>query len=123
MSSPVLVETETSSERTLAEYYLLLGELRMLLDDEAPREGHQRWLLAVLDRLLVFWPHDAIAGDAAVPASAQWINDPAGPFWSESTDWWRKLQRLRDRVAHRTPFQFLANEIRCDLKTLFSQEK
>lgn len=111
------MEPETSTERTIAEYYLLLVELRMLLDDPAPRAGHERWLLAVLDRLLAFWPHDSISF-----GEAPWIHDPAGPFWNESADWWRKLQRLRDRVVHRTPFQFLANEIRCDLKLLFSQE-
>jgi len=121
MSLPIFLDQDVTSERTPAEHYLLLGELRLLLNDGQPADDHQRWLLAVLDRLLTYWPHENLGEDTVLTDIRAWPSEPSQAFLSESTGWWRKLQRLRDRVAHRSPFQFLANEIRCDLQVLFDQ--
>jgi hypothetical protein len=49
MADTVLPPPTTHGDRGLE--YLLLGDLRQLLDEPASREN-RRWLLSVLDRLL-----------------------------------------------------------------------
>lgn len=102
--------------------HLLLGDLRELLNDSPGRE-RDRWLLATLDMLLVSRPRAAAMvylpvlpreGDlgSRVP-----LADLPLPF--------EKLQRLRDRIAHRAPYEPLAQELIVDLRVYFegSQSK
>jgi hypothetical protein len=92
--------------------YLLLGDLRLLLEDQ-PDHLTSRWLLAVLDALLTLRvPLDdlqLILGDTATT----WT----GTGTIRST-LYAKLQRLRDRIAHGKPYAILGNEVRCDLTEL-----
>jgi hypothetical protein len=90
--------------------YLLLGELRSSLEEESGSDDSQRWLLAVLDRLLASYPRD----EPTIPGL---------PALTDRKRWVQKLQRLRDRVAHRAPFQILANEIRCDLSRMMDLQR
>jgi len=97
--------------------YLLLGDLRQLLE-ETPRAETERWLLAVLDLLLVAHPrivHSATAGTS--DRTATW--PPSEMNWPLNPLFFAKLQRLRDRLAHRAPYSLLSDEIRCDLAELF----
>ena len=111
-------EVDAPAHRTAAYQYLLLGELRLLLEEAADADDSQRWLLAVLDRLLASYPRE----DAPPPHfSAVSLSSPLSSNVNGLKRWKQKLQRLRDRVAHRAPFQILANEIRCDLRALVDQ--
>lgn len=95
--------------------HLLLGDLRELLE-ENPSRQRDRWLLATLDMLLVFRPRamsqiylPAIPrdeSDYSIPSS--FSSDPRVPF--------EKLQRLRDRIAHRSPYEPLAHELNVELR-------
>ncbi|MBI1347574.1 hypothetical protein GC163_14940 [bacterium] len=87
--------------------YLVLGDLRELLD-QSNDTCHCRWLIAVLDRLLT-----------DRPTLDQVVLLTGGRSEQADSDFYAKLQRLRDRVAHRKPYLILANEIRCDLQALF----
>ncbi len=118
---PASTEVKTPAAQTLAAHYLLLGELRLLLEESSTETEHSRWMLAVLDRLLAYWPQEA--DQAESDSGRAMTSEPVHCFWSESTIWWRKLQRLRDRIAHKAPCQFLTNEIRCDLRALFEHQR
>lgn len=109
----------TSSPQAMATYhYLLLGELRLLLEEPADSEETHLWLLAVLDRLLARLPRES--GDKAGFSPED--EEPRFSVLGVHPPWVQKLKRLRDRVAHRAPFQMLANEIRCDLRQLFDRQ-
>jgi hypothetical protein len=95
--------------------HLLLGDLRELLNDE-PGHERDRWLLATLDMLLVCRPRSgaqvylpAIPRDTSSRPVAN--ADLPVPF--------EKLQRLRDRIAHRAPYEPLAQELIVDLRIYF----
>lgn len=94
--------------------YLLMGDLRLLLDDPSDLQT-SRWLLAVLDRLLAIRvPLEAIlAMRHSLGTDWRDINALDAPFYA-------KLQRLRDRVAHRKPYVVLANDVRCELHELLA---
>uniref|UniRef100_A0A7C2K1L9 Uncharacterized protein n=1 Tax=Schlesneria paludicola TaxID=360056 RepID=A0A7C2K1L9_9PLAN len=90
--------------------YLLLGDLLEVLE-EVPSIPTSRWLLAILDRLLaLLLAAGPISGEETEPR-ADWEPDP---------ELFEKLQRLRDRVALRAPYQLLANEVRCELRRRLS---
>jgi hypothetical protein len=94
--------------------YLLLGDLLFLLE-ESPGPTTGRWLLAVLDRVLTLRLQGD--GDEAMPdRSGAGFPLVLPDFAAELIE---KLQRLRDRVALRAPYQLLANEVRCELRMLF----
>jgi hypothetical protein len=86
--------------------YLLLGDLRLLLD-EAPSWENRRWLLAVLDRLLT-----SRAGWHAISfgPESRWARLESASLLSVETV--SQLQRLRDRVAHGSGFQAVAQDVR-----------
>jgi len=102
--------------------HLLLGDLRELLND-APGRERDRWLLATLDMLLVSRPRSAARVYLPVLPREQDLAlskataDLPLPF--------EKLQRLRDRIAHRAPYETLAQELIVDLRVYFegSQSK
>jgi len=93
-------------------------ELRSLLEEPAETEETRRWLLAVLDRLLARLPREPAGG----LDHRRFDQATRFTFLAVQIPWMQKLRRLRDRVAHRMPFQILANEIRCDLRLLFDQQ-
>lgn len=110
-TAPLLLESPASLQNDYA--YLLLGDLRWLLEEPADM-NNGRWLLAVLDALLAHrTPLESLGHrrDSRLGRRAH--------LSSEGT-LSGKLQRLRDRVAHHKPFSLLANELRCDLKDLLS---
>ncbi|MFN0195263.1 MAG: hypothetical protein ACKVT0_00845 [Planctomycetaceae bacterium] len=100
--------------------YLLLGDLRDLLEDP-PSDMTRRWMLVVLDALLETLPRgihlkeqDGYLADVI----------EAFPNWSDQVDALRrehdilfgKLRRLRERIIHRTHFADIAADTRSDLK-------
>jgi hypothetical protein len=94
--------------------YLLLGDLRQLLEEPPSRET-RRWLLAVLDRLLAGRSH--LETPAYLPLGQRWTPDDFTQARNIlSLELISQLQRLRDRVAHGAPFQFLAHELRTSLQ-------
>ncbi|MFO1041437.1 MAG: hypothetical protein U0941_06595 [Planctomycetaceae bacterium] len=103
-------QTHTGAPR-LGFEHLLLGDLRMLLDENPGRE-RDRWLLATLDMLLVFRPRASQIYLPVIPREPNLgVSDIPISF--------EKLQRLRDRVAHRAPFEALAQELSVDLREYF----
>lgn len=91
--------------------HLLLGDLRELLDEHPGRE-RDRWLLATLDMLLVFRPRASQIYLPVIPRESNLgVSDIPISF--------EKLQRLRDRVAHRAPYEALGQELAVDLREYF----
>lgn len=93
--------------------YLLLGDLRQILD-EPPSPQNSRWLIAILDMILVSRPRSR-------PPVYLPVQTPIEPFalrtgLLETGSLVEKLRRLRDRVAHRSGHAALANEIREELR-------
>ena len=115
-----MIATAPSNSRSSAprlEFeHLLLGDLRELLNDSPGRE-RDRWLLATLDMLLVSRPRTAaMVYLPVIPREPEFrgrtpMGDLPLPF--------EKLQRLRDRIAHRAPCEPLAQELIVDLRVYF----
>lgn len=103
--SPPRVRPLTATE------YLFLGDLLSLLEE--PVEALTgRWILAVVDRVLSL----RLQGDGdEADTLAHW------PSPETTVELVEKLQRLRDRIALRAPYQLLANEVRCELRSLFRE--
>lgn len=103
--TPLLARPLTGCE------YLLLGDLRQLLEEPVGL-SNGRWILAFLDRVLTLRLQEIPDPDAfqasGMPHTAELLPELI-----------EKLQRLRDRVALKAPYQLLANEVRCDLRSLF----
>ena len=103
--------------------HLLLGDLHELLNDPTGRE-RDRWLLATLDMLLVARPRPGVG--VYLPFLPREQNLLAGgsrpaelPIMAELPVPFEKLQRLRDRIAHRAPYELLAQELVADLRVHF----
>src|SRR5690606_6244973 len=100
--------------------YLLLGDLRDLLEDP-PNETTRRWMLVVLDALLETLPRGIQLKD-----EDGYLSEvvKAFPNWSDQVDALRrehdilfgKLRRLRERIVHRAHFEDIAEETREDLR-------
>ena len=89
--------------------YLLLGDLRQILEEPVgPRTS--AWLLATLDMILAGRSQLRTAVYLPVQTDANFARS------SKSQSIIDKLRRLRDRVAHRSNYTTLANEIREDLR-------
>lgn len=114
---PALPEAVISSRAAFE--YLLLGDLRLLLEESIAPETN-RWLLATLDMVLASRPRPSQTNVAALPIRSPW-DDESERFGQERSTLYEKLQRLRDRIAHRAPYALLANEIRCDLADLMDR--
>jgi hypothetical protein len=91
--------------------YLLLGDLRQTLEEPSSPQT-SRWLLAILDMILVGRPH----ARPSVYLPIQQNSDSYRSNCLESGSMIDKLRRLRDRVAHRAGHASLANEIREELR-------
>jgi hypothetical protein len=89
--------------------YLLLGDLRQLLEEPADPVT-PRWLVAVLDCLLA----NRVRLDG-LPSVRRFATLTGTERDTIDLQFYTNLQRLRDRIAHRKPHALLANEIRCDL--------
>ena len=89
----------------------MLGDLRQTLDEPAGPQT-SRWLLAILDMILVGRPN--FRPSVYLPIH---INDERyrGSRF-ESGSLIEKLRRLRDRIAHRAGHSALASEIRDELR-------
>uniref|UniRef100_A0A7C4QHI2 Uncharacterized protein n=1 Tax=Schlesneria paludicola TaxID=360056 RepID=A0A7C4QHI2_9PLAN len=107
LSPPVPVASE-------ALVLLLLGDLRWLLEEPCTAEN-RRWLLAILDRLLV--GQNPASTAASSPCCTQRI--PAAPFLPHALV--VHLRRLRDRVAHGTAIEAAALDVRKELAPFFTQ--
>lgn len=100
--------------------YLLLGDLRELLSEVQGRE-RDRWLLATLDMLLVFRPRSSVVYLPVIPRDAdRGIRPAVEPELQLPFD---RLQRLRDRIAHRAPYELLAQELNVELRLYFEQRR
>lgn len=93
--------------------YLLLGDLRLLLEEPAEVSTH-RWLVSILDYLLAC----PVRLESVIPGH----DSPGLPFDRDDALFYGKLQRLRDRIAHHKPYAILANEVRCDLRNMLAGE-
>lgn len=92
--------------------YLLLGDLRGLLDEPSGLQ-RDRWLIATIDMLLISRPRTepAVFLPAAIRAGNS-VNHRS----AEDGIPFDRLQRLRDRIVHRAPCGALIEELREDLR-------
>ncbi|MDP1796451.1 MAG: hypothetical protein Q8K78_03175 [Planctomycetaceae bacterium] len=114
MMSLLVPPPSSASQQASPLEYLLLGDLRLLLEEPASPET-SRWIVAILDRLLAGRPRTMSPYLPSLPRGFAWETEPnlCPPLQALL---FAKLQRLRDRVAHHAPYALLANEIRCDLR-------
>lgn len=99
--------------------HLLLGDLRELLSDAVCRD-RDRWLLATLDMLLVSRPRSGPQVYLPVLPREQDLGVaplPRLPLAISS----ERLQRLRDRIAHRAPFEAEAKALMTELNRYFQR--
>jgi len=113
-----------NTDRSLADFasleYILLGDLRDLLEEE-PSEQTSRWLLAVLDTLL-----DTLPRELAIKSEEGYLEEVLfdHPHWQPQVERLRSeyvrlciwLEELRDRLVSRTPFGEIADRLRHDLR-------
>ena len=100
--------------------YILLGDLRDLLEEE-PSEQTSHWLLAILDALLETLPQEL-----ALKSQDGYLEDVLSehPHWQPQVERLRSeyvrlcvwLEELRDRLVSRAPFEEIANRLRYDLR-------
>lgn len=91
--------------------HLLLGDLRQILEEPSGPQT-SRWLLAILDMILVGHPH--VRPSIYLPIHV--TDERYRPNRLESGSLIEKLRKLRDRIAHRSGHTALANEIREELR-------
>ena len=113
-----------SQFRTLAEcnefQYLLLGDLRDLLD-ETPDETNRKWLLAVLDVLVELMPHERQLHESGGGYMREVLNE--FPEWNRlvmglhlkklQLDY--SLRELRDRIRREQSWVAIADQLGCQL--------
>lgn len=100
--------------------YILLGDLRDLLDEPANDLACQ-WILAVLDALLETLPRDR-----ELRAQGGYLSEVVEEFpnwtplvdrlYQEKIELYAKLSDLRNRIAQRAPFASVLHEVRDDLR-------
>jgi hypothetical protein len=121
MATPMIATVPAHSRSSVPRIdfeYLLLGDLRELLNESHGRE-RDRWLLATLDMLLVFRPRSSVVYLPVIPRDADLGIRPAvEPELQLPFD---RLQRLRDRLAHRAPYEVLAQELIVELRLYFEE--
>jgi len=101
--------------------YILIGDLRDLLDDEQSEEN-RRWTLAVLDALL-----DTLPKEFALKSQDGYLSEVLDeyPSWDNSVErlrlqhvaLHRRLTELRVRMVANAQLQGLADRLRSDLET------
>lgn len=108
-----LAERSETSQTFLG--YLLLGDLRLLLE-ERPGPERDRWLVATLDMLLMSRPRSTAAIDPPAWIEARQRPESAGRFAASGPVPFDTLQRLRDRIVHRAPCDLLVQELQTELR-------
>ena len=108
---PVAARPETSRASL---DYLLLGDLRLLLEEPVCVQ-RDRWLLATLDMLLMSRPRSVPEIYLPTMADEPGRNTAANRFAVGGPVPFDKLQRLRDRIVHRAPSGVLIQELKDDL--------
>ena len=101
--------------------YILLGDLRDLLEEQPPDEETCRWLVVVLDALLETLPREL-----NLKEQDGYLSEvlESYPNWSDQVDRLRAeheavfadLQRLRGQIERRTTFAEIADEVRRGLR-------
>ena len=94
--------------------YLLLGDLRLLLEEPACVQRN-RWLVATLDMLLMSRPRSGPSIYSPPMVAEPGRGFPVGRFAVGGPVPFEKLQRLRDRIVHRAPSEVLIQELKGDL--------
>ena len=100
--------------------YILLGDLRDLLEDGSERENRQ-WLVAVLDALLETLPrefalrHEGGYLSEVLDRFPSWYSQ-VEQLRDEQRHLYRKLRQLRERIGRELPYFGLAQELRNDLR-------
>jgi hypothetical protein len=114
--------------------YILLGDLRDLLED-SPSDENRKWLLAVLDALV-----DTLPKEFALKSRNGYLSDVLLEFpnWDREVDrleeqhvrLYKRLRQLRDRVVTGRALDLIAERLRGDLQnwmesftTLHHQER
>lgn len=100
--------------------YILLGDLRDLLEEPANEET-SKWLVAVLDTLL-----DMLPRQFALEESGGYLSEVTAefPHWFREVEalqrehhaLYASLQQLRDRVVLDKPFDGIADQVRAELR-------
>lgn len=93
--------------------YLLLGDLRQVLEEPVTPQS-SRWILAILDLLLAGRPRSRPS--VYLPVERRNINISERSNSLESGSLLEKLRRLRDRIAHRTSYDGLIEDLRDELR-------
>ena len=114
------VPSQESYSRNSVLEYLLIGDLRDLLD-EFPDDETRRWLLAVIEELLDLLPNEFEYED-----QNGYLSDVCEQFpnWTPEVDrlhaerdeLYLKLLELHQRLADDRPFEYIAREIRPQLR-------
>lgn len=100
--------------------YILLGDLRELLEEPADEEN-RRWLLAILDSLA-----DMLPREFQLKESGGYLQEVLDEFpsWSAQVDelhhqqhtLYARLRELRWRLAHSASYVGTADQLRCELR-------
>lgn len=100
--------------------YILLGDLRDLLEEE-PDEQTSKWLVAILDTLL-----DTLPRELAIKSRDGYLEDvlEEHPHWEAEVQQLHaeyellcvRLEAFRDQLVSRTPYSSIARQLREDLR-------
>ncbi|MFM9966221.1 MAG: hypothetical protein ACKV2Q_34015 [Planctomycetaceae bacterium] len=106
--------------RNLVLEYLLIGDLRDLLE-ESPDNETRRWLLAVLEELLNLLPNEFEYEDQGGYLADVCEQDPNWSFaverlHREHEGLYFSLLELRNRIADEQSFEFIADEVKPKLR-------
>ncbi len=94
--------------------YLLLGDLRLLLEERACPQ-RDRWLVATLDMLLMSRPRSGPSIYLPTLTEESGRGSAASRFTMDGPVPFDTLQRLRDRIVHRAPSEALVRELQAEL--------
>ena len=118
MSLLTCPEASTDLRKCCEFEYILLGDLRDLLEDDATEEN-RRWLMAVLDALL-----ETLPKEFALKSRDGYLQDVLDeyPSWDNAVErlerqhvhLYRRLRMLRDRLVTRFPLQEIADRLRIE---------
>lgn len=105
--------------------YILLGDLRDLLEEE-PDEQTSKWLVAVLETLL-----DTLPRELAIKSRGGYLEDVLDehPHWESQVQRLHneyrllcvRLEAFRDQLVSRTPYATIATQLRSDLSDWMQQ--
>jgi uncharacterized membrane protein YccC len=120
MQQPHLNGVGHRLEQCAALEYILMGDLRDLLE-EPPDEENRRWLTAVLDALLNTLPREfALRQQGGYLSEVleqypSWYNQVES-LRDEQRMLYAKLRQLRNRLNGDEPYEDIADELRSDLR-------